>query len=110
MRMTVRQPSGEYPARARLMSWQPPQIATKVSLPGPSGKSGCASCARAGSDEHSKATAITGKNECCDMVALCNLGLRARPLSAHEIDRRMVARSSVTMLHLVSPGTRAREL
>src|SRR5262245_41789636 len=33
------------------------------------------------------------------MAALCNRRLRARPSSAHEIDRRMAARSSVTMLH-----------
>src|SRR5262245_48047757 len=89
------------------MSWQLPHTATKVSLPGPSGNSGC--CVRAGSDEHSKATAITGTNGCCDMVALCNRGLRARPLCSHEIDRRMAAASRVTMLQLVLVGSAGHE-
>src|SRR5437588_10395942 len=55
-------PAGVYPARARLMSWHPPQTATKVSLPGPSGKSCGGACACVANAAQSKAAVSMGKD------------------------------------------------
>src|SRR5262249_33563499 len=68
MRMTVCQPSGVYPARARLMSWQAPHKLTNVCLPGPSAKSACACCAYAGAVVQKRVAAIAAKSGCLDML------------------------------------------
>src|SRR5262245_63073493 len=58
------------------MSWQAPQRLTKVCLPGPSGKFGCACCAPTGGAAQRRAAAISAKSGVLDMVFSTN-GLRA---------------------------------
>jgi hypothetical protein len=65
---TMFHPAGEYPARARLMSWQPPQTATKVSLPGPSGKSCWGACACVANAGQSKAAVSMGKGNLLNTI------------------------------------------
>src|SRR5215470_1524961 len=54
------------------MSWQAPHKLTKVCLPGPSGKSGCACCAPAGGAAQRRAAAISAKSGVLDMVFSTN--------------------------------------
>src|SRR5262249_11138086 len=69
------------------MSWQPPQKLTKVSLPGPSGKSPCACCALAGIAAQSRAAIAIASgffdmasppgNTACKAGTIC--GVRGAP-------------------------------
>src|SRR5262249_49590707 len=88
------------------MSWQAPHKSTKVCLPGPSGKSGCACCAPAGGAAHSRAAAIRARSCVLDMVFSTNGRAKAYH-SSFEASRAPSA-SEASFIHTILESTCSR--